>query len=205
MASLFKRLKAKVKGDGSEGGEEGEKKQGFVLNLPSGQLSFTDAEADVYTKLALMLDVEGDDSVGGRHGAAFLRRSGLSTDQLREVWKMACGGKSKVRSRTCRPHAHSSAPAVWGVTAHTRHHERGRALVLRASCLAMPCHCVPRACGAHVCPLPLLSGEAVAGQLVCGLQAGRVGPVQRHGSHGTPSRWRTECVSAAPPAQLHAL
>ena len=96
MASLFKRLKAKVKGDGGEGGEEGEKKQGFVLNLPSGQLSFTDAEADVYTKLALVLDVEGDDTVGGRHGAAFLRRSGLSTDQLREVWKMACGGKSKV-------------------------------------------------------------------------------------------------------------
>ena len=105
MSSFFSRVKAKFKGSSGEDGEDGvatasnERKEGFVLNFPTGQIAFTPAEGDVFTKLALMLDVAGDDSIGGRHGAMFLRRSGLSKDQLRDLWKLACGGKSKV----CRP------------------------------------------------------------------------------------------------------
>ena len=33
--------------------------------------------------------------MGGAEGALFLRRSGLTNEQLREVWRLASGGVSK--------------------------------------------------------------------------------------------------------------
>ena len=44
-----------------------------------------------------MLDNDADEQVGGSEGAMFLRRSGLSNEQLREVWRLASGGTSKQR------------------------------------------------------------------------------------------------------------
>lgn len=38
---------------------------------------------------------DGDQAVGGAEGALFLRRSGLTNEQLREVWRLASGGVSK--------------------------------------------------------------------------------------------------------------
>lgn len=38
---------------------------------------------------------DADDALGGAEGALFLRRSGLSNEQLREVWRLASGGTSK--------------------------------------------------------------------------------------------------------------
>ena len=73
-----------------------EKKEEFVLNYPRGQISFTQAETKLFNELALVLDVEGTDTISGRHGALFLRRSNLNTDQLRVVWREACEGTSKV-------------------------------------------------------------------------------------------------------------
>jgi len=98
--SWFKRITARVKGsevEEEEGAPVLPAVKGVILNFPSGQIQFSDEEAGVYTKLALVLDVEGDDQISGRIGASFLRRSRLPTDMLREVWRLACGGKSKVR------------------------------------------------------------------------------------------------------------
>jgi hypothetical protein len=38
---------------------------------------------------------DADDALGGAEGALFLRRSGLTNEQLREVWRLASGGTSK--------------------------------------------------------------------------------------------------------------
>ena len=38
---------------------------------------------------------DNDQQIGGSEGALFLRRSGLTNEQLREVWKLASGGVSK--------------------------------------------------------------------------------------------------------------
>jgi len=35
--------------------------------------------------------------IGGVEGAGFLRRSGLTNEQLREVWRIASGGVSKLK------------------------------------------------------------------------------------------------------------
>lgn len=42
-----------------------------------------------------MIDSNSDSIIGGAEGATFLRRSGLTTEQLREVWRLASGGVSK--------------------------------------------------------------------------------------------------------------
>ena len=42
-----------------------------------------------------MIDSNSDGVIGGAEGATFLRRSGLTTEQLREVWRLASGGVSK--------------------------------------------------------------------------------------------------------------
>jgi len=39
--------------------------------------------------------LKGDGAVGGQEGAAFLRRAGLPDDVLTEVWRLACGGRSR--------------------------------------------------------------------------------------------------------------
>lgn len=42
-----------------------------------------------------VIDSNSDSIIGGAEGATFLRRSGLTTEQLREVWRLASGGVSK--------------------------------------------------------------------------------------------------------------
>ncbi len=47
------------------------------------------------TASSLSLFSDLDEFIGGAEGATFLRRSLLTTDQLREVWRLASGGVSK--------------------------------------------------------------------------------------------------------------
>lgn len=92
----------------------------WVLKLTMGNVRFSRAEGDYYTGLFRILSDGGDavaamgvstgavhgdpveeaaagrlGTVKGAEGAAFLRRSDLPDDQLREVWRLASGGKSR--------------------------------------------------------------------------------------------------------------
>lgn len=69
----------------------------LTLTRPEGSIIFTRKEQQRYTQLLQILDSDGDEQLGGAEGAMFLRRSGLSTDQLREVWRLASGGTSKAK------------------------------------------------------------------------------------------------------------
>lgn len=67
----------------------------LTVTRAEGAISFTKKELQRYTLLFTMLDHDSDDAVGGAEGAFFLRRSGLTNEQLREVWRLASGGSSK--------------------------------------------------------------------------------------------------------------
>lgn len=41
------------------------------------------------------MDCDADGFVGGAEGASFLRRANLSNNVNREIWRLACGGKSQ--------------------------------------------------------------------------------------------------------------
>lgn len=118
-------------GAGGGAGAKGEHGKGYVLNFAKGTITFTQAEADLYTALAAIVDIKSAGTIEGsvsfrcsaatshapplavlsschphsasllrshppgRPGATFLRRSGLTNDQLREIWRLACGGRSK--------------------------------------------------------------------------------------------------------------
>jgi hypothetical protein len=69
----------------------------LTLTRPEGPITFSKKELQRYTQLLMMLDNDADEQVGGAEGAMFLRRSGLSNEQLREVWRLASGGTSKQR------------------------------------------------------------------------------------------------------------
>ena len=64
---------------------------------PEGSVPLSKKELQRYSLLFSMLDSDADNEVGGREGAAFLRRSGLSNEQLREIWRLASGGQSKAK------------------------------------------------------------------------------------------------------------
>lgn len=68
-----------------------------ILTVPraEGNVVLTKPELQRYTWLFTMVDSDNDGAVGGSEGALFLRRSGLSNEQLREVWRLASGGVSK--------------------------------------------------------------------------------------------------------------
>ena len=92
--------------EGKEGQQDtaaGEQDTGaFTLNLPAGQVSFTEAEGQLFSQLFRVVDTDEDDLVGGGEGSAFLSRSKLPKEMLREVWRLACGGQSKATlSREC--------------------------------------------------------------------------------------------------------
>lgn len=69
----------------------------LTISRPEGAVVFTKKEQQRYTWLLQMLDSDSDEQLGGAEGAMFLRRSQLTTDQLREVWRLASGGTSKAR------------------------------------------------------------------------------------------------------------
>lgn len=66
----------------------------LVVTRPEGSVSFSKKELQRYSMLFTMLDHDSDANVGGKEGALFLRRSGLSEEALREVWRNASGGRS---------------------------------------------------------------------------------------------------------------
>ena len=41
------------------------------------------------------MDCDADGYIQGAEGASFLRRAGLENDANREIWRLACGGKSQ--------------------------------------------------------------------------------------------------------------
>lgn len=88
----------RVNKEGAEiipGGVKQGEPAGWVLKLTKGRVPFTRKEGDYYDGLFEMLDTGGDGTVAGTEGAMFLRRSGLGTDLLREVWRISSGGKSR--------------------------------------------------------------------------------------------------------------
>ena len=50
---------------------------------------------EMFDRLFRIVDSNDDGVIEGALGASFLRRSELSDETLREVWRLACGGKSK--------------------------------------------------------------------------------------------------------------
>jgi PX domain len=69
----------------------------LTVTRPEGSIIFTKKEVQRYSQLLTLLDSDADEQLGGAEGAMFLRRSGLTTDQLREVWRLASGGTSKAK------------------------------------------------------------------------------------------------------------
>ena len=68
-----------------------------IARAEGGNVTLSRRELQRYTLLHTMLDSDMDGEVGGQEGASFLRRSALDTDSLRDVWRLASGGKSKAR------------------------------------------------------------------------------------------------------------
>jgi len=58
-------------------------------------VSFSTKEVELFDKLFRIVDSNEDGVVEGALGAAFLRRSELSDAVLRDIWRLASGGKSK--------------------------------------------------------------------------------------------------------------
>lgn len=76
----------------------GNAKPKFVhLTVPEGTLQISLDEQAYFNDLFDVVDNDGDDQIAGAEGALFLSRSGLTRDQLREVWRLSCGGVSKPR------------------------------------------------------------------------------------------------------------
>ena len=50
---------------------------------------------EMFDRLFRIVDLNDDGVIEGALGASFLRRSELSDETLREVWRLACGGKSR--------------------------------------------------------------------------------------------------------------
>lgn len=69
----------------------------LTLSRPEGMVTLTKKELSRYSMLMAMLDSDADGEIGGQEGASFLRRSGLDNDHLREIWRLASGGTSKLR------------------------------------------------------------------------------------------------------------
>jgi len=90
MATLLRRKLKKIM-------EKDETPISMTISRPEGSISLTKREVQRYTMLLSMLDTDNDNEVGGAEGASFLRRSGLDTDHLREIWRLASGGTSKLR------------------------------------------------------------------------------------------------------------
>ena len=68
---------------------------GFSLSLPEGRMVFSEAEGTYFNNLFTVIDSDEDEEISGSEGAAFLRRADLRDDALREVWRLACGGRSR--------------------------------------------------------------------------------------------------------------
>lgn len=58
-------------------------------------ISFTLSEVENFDMIFRIVDSNEDGIVEGAVGASFLRRSNLSDQVLRDVWRLACGGNSK--------------------------------------------------------------------------------------------------------------
>lgn len=56
---------------------------------------FGEKDVEMFDRLFRIVDSNDDGVIEGALGAAFLRRSKLSDETLREVWRLACGGKSR--------------------------------------------------------------------------------------------------------------
>jgi hypothetical protein len=90
MATLFRRKLARFV-------EKDETPVSLSISRPEGMVTLSKREVQRYSMLLSMLDSDGDGEVGGAEGASFLRRSGLDTEHLREIWRLASGGTSKPR------------------------------------------------------------------------------------------------------------
>jgi hypothetical protein len=69
----------------------------LTISREEGNITVTKRELQRYSLLHAMLDSDVDGEIAGGEGAAFLRRSFLEVDALRDVWRLASGGKSKAR------------------------------------------------------------------------------------------------------------
>ena len=60
-----------------------------------GTVAFAEKDVELFDRLFRIVDSNDDGVIEGALGASFLRRSRLSDETLREVWRLACGGKSR--------------------------------------------------------------------------------------------------------------
>ncbi|TDH66809.1 hypothetical protein CCR75_000079 [Bremia lactucae] len=72
----------------SSGGE-------FIIAFASGPIKFKSDEGVLYSRLFQIVDTDMDGYIGGKEGAAFIRRANLRNDANREIWRLASGGKSQ--------------------------------------------------------------------------------------------------------------
>ena len=77
--------------------EKDETPVSLTISREEGNITVSKRELQRYSLLHAMLDSDLDGEIAGGEGAAFLRRSFLEVDALRDVWRLASGGKSKAR------------------------------------------------------------------------------------------------------------
>lgn len=53
------------------------------------KVTLNDKEKGYYSNLLMQADPSGNNKVGGKEGVAFLKRSGLEKDVLRNIWLLS--------------------------------------------------------------------------------------------------------------------